>query len=136
MRFSMSRQLDASIQAVWDAWTQAEKLQQWYSPGPVNWTIDELDVRPGGRFRMHMPGPNGEHVAEGSFAHVEPPTRLVQGPADGSMTIETHLKEHDGGTRMTLSMHGLPEEQHEMMAGAWNAGFDKLERLLAGGTPS
>lgn len=128
--FSIERNFAVPIEDVWGAWTTASKLEQWYSPGPVNWQIDALDVRPGGRFKMRMETPNGEHVAEGSFKEVEAPTKLVQGPDDGSMTIHTLLSTIHGGTRMVVRMEGLPEEQHEMMIGAWSGGFDKLERLL------
>ncbi len=130
MDFQIARKLHAPIQDVWDAWTTASQLEKWYSPGPVNWVVDQLDVRPGGKFRMHMDTPNGEHVAEGSFHEVQAPHKLSQGPDDGSMTIHTFLEETEEGTHMVVSMDGLPEDQHEMMQGAWSAGFDKLEKLL------
>ncbi len=131
MTFEITRVFAAPIDKVWDAWTTADALEQWYSPGPENWVVDELDVRTGGRFRMHMNTPRGEHVAEGTFHEVMAPRHLRQGPEDGSLVIDTRLMALDKGTHMLLTMEGLPEDQHEMMQGAWKAGFDKLDQLLA-----
>lgn len=129
--FRIERDIRAPIERVWKAWTTAEDLEQWYSPGPESWTVDELDVKPGGGFRMHMQTPDGEHVSQGRFHLVDAPNRLRQGPTDGSMIIETVLESKGEGTHMTVMMEGLPEEQQQVMQGAWSAGFDKLERLLA-----
>ncbi len=130
MIFTVSRVVKAPIARVWQAWTTATDLERWYSPGPTHWRVEHLDVRPGGTYRMTMETPDGEHVSEGGYSVVEAPTRLVQGPADGSMTIDTTLEPQGGATKMVVCMEGLPADQHDMMDGAWNAGFDKLEQLL------
>lgn len=132
MVFSIERHVAAPVEAVWAAWTRPEDIERWYSPGPMDWIVETMDVRPGGRFRMHMDTPEGQHVAEGTYMTVEAPHHLVQGPDDGSMTIDLVLESDGAGTRMLVTMPGLPEAQHAMMKHGWSAGFDKLDALLAG----
>ena len=75
----LDRELNAPIDRVWRAWTDAEQLKQWWCPRP--WTTPEavIDLRPGGRFYTRMEGPNGEGASggEGCFLEVAPQQRLV-----------------------------------------------------------
>lgn len=56
----LERSIDVSPAAVWDAWTDPEKLRQWFAPAP--WTITEaaIDLRPGGAFSTTMQSPEGD----------------------------------------------------------------------------
>jgi uncharacterized protein YndB with AHSA1/START domain len=75
----LSRTYDAPPEAVFAAWTDPELLVQWFRPRGGT-SKAELDVRPGGRYRITMdpqgtlPGP-GDIV--GTYVEVEPPKRLV-----------------------------------------------------------
>jgi uncharacterized protein YndB with AHSA1/START domain len=75
----VSRTFDAPRQEVFAAWTEQELLTQWFRPaGGVS--TAELDVRPGGKYRITMdpqgslPGPA---YIVGTYLKVEPPERLV-----------------------------------------------------------
>ena len=122
----MQLDLDAPVPRVWQAWTDPKDVAVWYGPGPEGCRVEQMDVRPGGAYRRFM----GEHLDEGVFHEVEAPRRLLQGWADRSFLIETVLEPHGDGTRMTLRMAGLPPEQHEHVKAGWDAGFEKLRRLL------
>jgi uncharacterized protein YndB with AHSA1/START domain len=56
----LEREVPASVERLWAAWTTPEQLVQWFAPKP--WTIAhaELDVRPGGKFHSVMRSPEGE----------------------------------------------------------------------------
>lgn len=45
---------------LWQGWTDAETLKQWFTPAPWKTIGAEIDLRPGGMFRTEMRGPNGE----------------------------------------------------------------------------
>ena len=42
---------------IWDAWTDPTKLAKWWGPKGFTSTVEELDVRNGGKFRVIMHSP-------------------------------------------------------------------------------
>ena len=61
----LERTLDAPIDLVWKAYTDPEHLKQWFAPKPFQVTECELDLRPGGIFRIRMVGPDGFDTGHG-----------------------------------------------------------------------
>jgi uncharacterized protein YndB with AHSA1/START domain len=64
---------------VYSAWTEPELFRQWFTPPGGTSPSAELDVRPGGKYRITMkprglPGPT---YAVGTYLEVLPPERLV-----------------------------------------------------------
>jgi len=62
----LERTLDAPIDLVWLAYTDPEHLKQWFAPKPYEITECELDLRPGGVFRIRMVGPDGFDTGHGT----------------------------------------------------------------------
>ena len=62
----LERTLDAPIDLVWKAYTDPEHLKQWFAPKPYQITECELDLRPGGAFRIRMTGPDGFDTGHGN----------------------------------------------------------------------
>ena len=62
----LERTLDAPVDMVWRAYTDPEHLKQWFAPKPYQITECELDLRPGGIFRIRMTGPDGFDTGHGS----------------------------------------------------------------------
>ena len=62
----LERPLDAPIDLVWLAYTDPEHLKQWFAPKPYEITECELDLRPGGVFRIRMVGPDGFDTGHGT----------------------------------------------------------------------
>ena len=62
----LERTLDAPIELVWKAYTDPEHLKQWFAPRPYQLTECELDLRPGGIFRIRMVGPDNFDTGHGS----------------------------------------------------------------------
>ena len=61
----LERTLDAPIELVWEAYTNPEHIKQWFAPKPYQITECELDLRPGGIFRIRMVGPDGFDTGHG-----------------------------------------------------------------------
>lgn len=55
----LERTLDAPIDLLWKAYTDPDHLKQWFAPRPYQISECELDLRPGGIFRIRMTGPDG-----------------------------------------------------------------------------
>jgi uncharacterized protein YndB with AHSA1/START domain len=63
---------------VFAAWTSAEKLQRWLTPGPGVRMTAELDCREGGELTLTYHDPDGTtHRVGGQYLVVRPPERLV-----------------------------------------------------------
>jgi uncharacterized protein YndB with AHSA1/START domain len=54
-----TRQIDAPVDRVWDAWHDPEKIAKWWGPAGFHSTVKELNIRQGGRFEIVMHGPDG-----------------------------------------------------------------------------
>jgi uncharacterized protein YndB with AHSA1/START domain len=61
----LERTLDAPVDLVWEAYTNPEHLKKWFAPRPYEVTEMELDLRPGGVFRLRMTGPDGFDTGHG-----------------------------------------------------------------------
>ena len=55
----LERTLDATLERVWRAYTTPEHIKRWWAPRPYETTEVEVDLKPGGIFRMRMVGPDG-----------------------------------------------------------------------------
>ncbi|MBI4275605.1 MAG: SRPBCC domain-containing protein, partial [Rhizobiales bacterium] len=76
--FVISRVFDAPRKLVWKAWTEAERLAQWWGPKGCTIRVVKLDVRPGGIFHYAMQFKPG-HDMWGRFIYREiaAPERLI-----------------------------------------------------------
>lgn len=77
-KFTMVRTFHAPRSLVWKAWTNAERLKQWWGPHYfINATVS-LDLRVGGIQRIDMQGPDGAvYPMISEFREIEPETKLV-----------------------------------------------------------
>jgi uncharacterized protein YndB with AHSA1/START domain len=76
--FVFTRAVDAPRELVWKAYSEAERLAQWWGPKGCKLTVSSLDFRPGGIFHYGMEWSTG-NVMWGRFVYREmvPPERLV-----------------------------------------------------------
>jgi len=61
----LERTLDAPIDLVWEAYTNPEHIKQWFAPRPYQISEIDLDLKPGGIFRIRMVGPDGFDTGHG-----------------------------------------------------------------------
>ena len=135
------RTIRAPRQRVFDAWTKAEELKAWHAPGPLTVSLAEIDLRPGGAYRIHMRSPDGtEHRVSGVYREIDPPKKVVytwgwdgdHPVKDSVVTIEFHdrgastevVLRHDGIT------HNKERADHEH---GWTAILDKFEAMYPAG---
>lgn len=68
----VKREFDASVDLVWQAWTKAELLDQWWAPKPYRTETKSLEFRPGGRWLYSMVGPkNDRHWCRADYQNIE-----------------------------------------------------------------
>lgn len=76
--FVVERVFNAPRELVFDMWSSAEHLQNWW--GPKGWTLPvcTIDFRAGGIWHYQMVGPNGEESwGKAVYQEVVKPERLV-----------------------------------------------------------
>jgi len=153
----VTRVFDAPRELVFRAWTDPKHVAQWWGPQGFTAKVPELDLRPGGRWRYIMIGPDGtEYPVKGVFREVVPFERIVttdefdegfQHPVatdlPSGIVMTCFFEDLGGKTRLTLRiMHSTAEDRrkHEAMGvvAGWNSSFecldDHLARLVADGS--
>ena len=74
----ITRIFDAPRELVFKAWTDPEHLVRWMGPRGFRSTVLRSELRPGGAYRIHMLGPEGDdHWTQGVFREIVEPERLV-----------------------------------------------------------
>jgi uncharacterized protein YndB with AHSA1/START domain len=145
---------DVATEKVWAAWTQPERLKQWFTPAPWKTVGAEIDLRPGGAFRTIMRSPEGQEFPNnGCFLEIVTQRKLVwtnalepgyrpsksQTGGHGSFAftaILTMEPERNGTLYKALVMHSSPadREEHEKMGyeEGWGAAFDQMIAMIKG----
>lgn len=62
----LERTLDAPVDLVWKAYTDPQHLKRWFAPKPYEISEIELELEPGGIFRIRMTGPDGFDTGHGT----------------------------------------------------------------------
>lgn len=76
--FVISRTFDVPRELMWKAWTESDRMAQWFGPKGVTVFHSNNDLRPGGVYHYAMRGADGS-VMWGKWVYREivPPQRLV-----------------------------------------------------------
>jgi uncharacterized protein YndB with AHSA1/START domain len=127
LEIRVEREFDAPREHVYRVYTDPELIPQWWGDDT---TVEELDVRPGGRWRFNT----GYGAVEGEFHEVEPPARIVQTFQNHVQTLE--FEDIGGRTRLTQTMRFDSTEARDttmnygVEQGA-EAGFERVDAVLA-----
>ncbi len=87
-----TRVVDAPRELVWEVYTDPKHVAQWWGPKGFTNTIHEMDVRPGGLWRLTMHGPDGtDYPNRIAFLEVVRPSRLVYDHGDDANPRVFHV---------------------------------------------
>jgi uncharacterized protein YndB with AHSA1/START domain len=105
----MTHVFDAPRAVVFDAWTKAEHVTQWWDPSGEPLAVCEIDLRPNGTFRWVHGGANGaDYPFTGTYQEIAPPERLVftsQAGPGSPESVGTLVFTEDGKqTKLTLTI--------------------------------
>ena len=158
--FVISRTFDTTREQLWKAWTERERLMQWFGPKGVKILTAKLDLRPKGSFHYCMVTPDGKPIW-GKFVYhdIVRPEKIVwvnsfsdeaggvtRHPFSGTWPLEmlTTLTLSEKADKTTVTIEWVPidpspEElqtfdggRNSMIQG-WTGTFDQLEEYLATG---
>jgi glutathione S-transferase len=141
MTDTLSLQITTHVMAprskVYAAFVTPEILAKWFAPETRVAVPEQLDVRPGGRYRISMAGEDDKPVAVGEYKEVVEGAKLVftwgwDGDPSQPTLVTVSFSDKDGGTEVVLTHERFAtaetRDHHRM---GWQSIMDKLGPLLA-----
>jgi uncharacterized protein YndB with AHSA1/START domain len=142
MTLRLTRVVPAPREAVFRAWTEPEALRRWWVPFEgMSVPAAEVDLRPGGRYRLTLRNSKGEEFhLTGVYREVRPPERLVytwrwEGTAraerDGETLVTVDFEASGPSTLLHLTHELFPDEDARHGHGVgWGGVLDRLVAML------
>lgn len=141
---AMTREFDAPRALVWEMFTKAEHLKQWWGHGHHVENTIELDLRVGGTWRFVGRTPKGQLVPfTGEYKEIVPPEKIVfteifdvDMAREHPSLVTTTFTEHGGKTTMhCLARYDSKATRDLVTASGMERGagasYDEIERMLA-----
>ncbi len=143
-----TREFNAPLELVFKAWTEPERLAQWWGPKGFKLDVARMELRPGGMFLYRMSSPEGfEMWGKFVFEQIDAPGRLAfinsfsdkdgnttRAPFSADWPLEIYniltLTESAGKTMLTL--RGWPIDVNETELRTFNAGRSSMQQGFAG----
>jgi uncharacterized protein YndB with AHSA1/START domain len=136
----ITRVFNAPRALVYRAHTDPALIPRWWGPKETTTVVDQMDVRPGGKYRFIHTSPDGsEYIFHGEFRELVPPERLVQTSAiegqPGELIETLTFEEHNGQTTLFIVEEcGSKEARDAVLASGMEEGlhasYDRLQELL------
>lgn len=138
---TLTRQFDASVDRVWDCWTEARRLERWFGPNDVDVDLAHFDLREGGDYRIVLRGRESGKLfpMRGVFEVIDPKTRLVfthgwedeSGSVPKDTRITVTLSAKGTGTELVFTQTGLAsEESRANHEDGWSQALENLRKYL------
>lgn len=139
------REFNAGLDIVWEAWTTAELLDQWWAPKPYTSKTKVMEFKVGGRRVYAMVSPEGqERWVVQQFTAISPKTSFSMSNnfADKDENLEQpgsdwHLdfSEQNGTTKVSITIKNESRERMEKMIEmgfkeGFSMGLQQLDELL------
>lgn len=136
---SLHRVLKTSPEKIFRAFTQANAIASWLPPYGFLCTVHEMDVKPGGGFKMsfHNFSTGNGHSFGGRYLEIEPNefikyTDQFDDPnLPGEMTTSVWLQKVSVGTEIKIVQENIPSMiPVEMCYLGWQESLEKLAKLV------
>jgi uncharacterized protein YndB with AHSA1/START domain len=141
---SVNMVFDADLSMVWDAFTKAEILDQWYAPKPFISRTKDMDFRVGGRRFYAMVSPEGqERWGLQKYTSISPKTNFKtfnvftdkdENPEAFGSNWDLNFREDNGTTKVSITIVNESIERLELLLEGFKIGlkmtFENLNELL------
>lgn len=141
------REFSAGLDLVWEAWTTAEILDQWWAPKPYTSRTKYMNFENGGRRFYAMVSPDGQELswAIQKFSSIRPKTNFSMSSnfADKDENLQVpgsdwdlSFSEQNGTTTVRITIVNESRERMERMIEmgfkeGFTAGLQQLNELLS-----
>jgi uncharacterized protein YndB with AHSA1/START domain len=133
----VTRTVNAPANLVFEAWTNPDLFRKWWVPKSygLNLVACDMDVRPGGEYRLKFLHEGSTMEFFGTYLEVTPDSRIVwtndEGDAGQTVTTVT-FEESEGKTLLTLhDRYPTKDAVDTGSSGAMPEVLNQLEVLLA-----
>jgi uncharacterized protein YndB with AHSA1/START domain len=117
--------LDAPVELVWEIWTKADHIKNWWGPNGFTSTIEKLDVQKDGEWTFVMHGPDGSNYPNRTrFREVIPFSKLVHEHFDPNFIAIIEFQRSEDKTILTwyklyetVELFDLVEKHHKSSEG-------------------
>jgi uncharacterized protein YndB with AHSA1/START domain len=126
---TITKEFDAGLSLVWDAYTNAELLDQWWAPKPFASRTKAMDFEVGGRRFYAMVSPEGaERWIVQKYTSITPKTnfKMFNAFADADENVELPGSDWD----LSFSEH---EDKTKVRISIYNESLERMERIIADG---
>lgn len=137
----ITRVVKASVELVWEVWTNPERIANWWGPNGFTSTIQKMDFREGGEWLLTMHGPDGKNYPNRSvFKEIMPLRKIVFEHFNPHFVTTVLFDSRAEETTIEWSMLFDTEEMREIVVKAHKAdeglkqNLDKLEAYLRSGS--
>lgn len=133
---TLKRRFNAAPEKVYAAWTDPQKLMQWFGPDPCEMLSAETDVRVGGRYHITFISDGEHHDVSGSYREVVANRRLVFTwmwitlPERQSLVTITLEPDGDGTHFTLLHEQFFDAPARDRHRDGWSGTLEKLARYL------
>ncbi len=110
----MTRTFDAPVDLLWKVLTTSELIKKWWGPEGFTITIDEMDVRVGGKWSFTMHGPDGSNY-ENRYVYSE------------LIPMQKIVLDHVTGPKFSIIITIHEEAEHTKVQ--WSNVFDSVPSL-------
>ena len=142
---SITREFDAELSLVWDAFTKKEILDQWWAPKPFASKTKVMDFKVGGRRFYAMVSPEGqERWVIQKYTSISPKTNFKffnafadenENPELPGSEWDHTFSEQNGTTKVSVVIYNESLERLERILDGFTQGMkmslSNLENLLA-----
>jgi uncharacterized protein YndB with AHSA1/START domain len=142
-----TRVFNAPRTLVFKAWTDPKHVAKWWGPKAFTSYDCEIDLRPGGSFRLLMSGPDGTvYPCRGIYREIVEPEKIVLvGPSDDSpacgaglppnAVVTVTFADLDGRTKLTIhtQLRSADDVAAVTQAGyvvGWESCLDRLAEIV------
>jgi uncharacterized protein YndB with AHSA1/START domain len=127
---TISADVNAPVNKVWEYWTTPEHIMQWNSASP-DWhcPASSNDLRVGGKFSATMAAKDGSFSFDfaGVYTEVEENKKISYVMGDGRK-VDVWFEEKDGKTKIVSSFEAENTHSLEMQRGGWQAILDNFKK--------
>ena len=125
----ITREFDADLALVWDAFTKQEILDQWWAPKPFESKTKVMDFKVGGRRFYAMVSPEGQEMWQlQQYTSITPKTNFKFLSVFADKDENPHLP----GSNWDLTFH---EENNitKVSISIYNESLERMEKMIAMG---
>lgn len=143
-RVQLHRVLTAKPEKVYRAFLEADAVARWLPPNGFTCTVEHLDARVGGTFRMSFRnfGSGNSHAFGGEYLELVPNERIrytdrFDDPnMPGVMDVTVTLRAVMCGTELQVTQDGIPDQiPTEMCYLGWQESLQYLAKLVEPNIP-